>query len=257
MNIFNSPEKYADAAIIAKEASDQLLACLEWMTIKPNVIVDAGCGTGFLTRQLKERFPFANVIGLDNSTAMLNHCQQQTHDINLVNANCLNLPFADKSVDLITANLVLPWLMDFKKFLYECKRVLRPEGLLYFTALGLDTLHELPEELKKEIIPFVIDMHNIGDLLLEVGLIDPVLDTNYYTLAYQDKNKLINELINSSMILHCDLPAISPLVTNLNLTYEIIQAHAFASDTMMQVKTGNETSIPLSSLRQSLRSSGR
>ena len=43
----------------------------------PRVVVDLGCGPGTLTRTLAERWPDAEVIGLDDSPAMLERAREQ------------------------------------------------------------------------------------------------------------------------------------------------------------------------------------
>ena len=52
----------------------------------PRVIYDLGCGTGAVTAMLKERWPEADVIGVDSSQAMLDRARTIEADIHWTSA---------------------------------------------------------------------------------------------------------------------------------------------------------------------------
>jgi len=245
-NIPFSPEDYAAAAVLADEVADEMLMRLEWMTIKPRIVVDLGCGIGKHTTELRKRYADAMVFALDTSMTMLEVAQQQK--LSCVCADVMRLPFASQSVDLLFANLVFPWQADITAMLRECHRVLHPEGLLIFSALGLDTLRELQEIAK----PSLMDMHDVGDLLLQ-QFADPVLDVNYYTLNYADQSKMFRELQLMGMI--GNIPQNISLTADDDgkwpVTFEVIIAHAFAPE-MKRAEDG-VVRIPVSQLREQLR----
>lgn len=135
-NMMWSPEQYAEAAVLAHEAANEMLSRLEWMTIKPAVILDAGCGLGELSNKLQLRFPDAQVLALDASLPMLQAVAQAS--VTRICAEAETLPLRDQSIDLICANLLLPWCDDVSLMLREWRRVLRPNGLVMLTALGPD-----------------------------------------------------------------------------------------------------------------------
>ena len=58
-------------------------------------------------------------------------------------ADAAALPLRDASVDLVFSNLMLQWCQDPDAVFGECRRVLKPGGLLTFTTFGPDTLVEL------------------------------------------------------------------------------------------------------------------
>ena len=84
-------------------------------------------------------------------------------------ADAEKLPLRNQTVDLIFANFLLPWHNDFTVLLREWKRVLRPDGLLMLTALGPDTLREWRGTFAEAHLPLLVDMHDIGDVLLQEG----------------------------------------------------------------------------------------
>jgi malonyl-CoA O-methyltransferase len=135
-----TPAAYAQAAVLAQAINAEMLARLEWVTLQPNIILDVGCGTGQGTQLLQQRYPEAQIIALDNAYPMLQFTKQQASSTVSVCADAAQLPLVSHSVDLIFANLLLPWCADIASVLSEWRRVLRPEGLLMFSSLGPDTL---------------------------------------------------------------------------------------------------------------------
>jgi ubiquinone/menaquinone biosynthesis C-methylase UbiE len=98
----------------------------------PGIVVDIGCGPGFLARGIKRRYRSAKVIGLDNNSEMINIARntgQRIHDgTELIRADAHKLPFADGSVDLIVSSLSLHhWVVAATVF-KEIQRVLKPGG---------------------------------------------------------------------------------------------------------------------------------
>lgn len=253
-----SPEDYAEAAVIAREAGEEMLARLEWMTIKPNVILDIGCGTGELSAQLQTRYPDAHVLALDHSERMIHYARRYT--LFSICGDGETLPLRNQSVEMIFVNFLLPWHADVKNLLREWRRVLRPNGLLMFTALGPDTLREVRDYFSAEWLPQLVDMHDFGDVLLQVGFADPVLDVSHFTTTYRDQARLIHELRASGMLAGTavDFPGPVNIAPSANgtweVTYEVVYAHAFApaeSDTY-SVSSDGTVRVPLSQLRHRL-----
>ena len=61
---------YDDAAIVQRRACDRLLGSLNPET-PPGRILDAGCGTGFGARILRQRWPQAHITGVDFAPTMI------------------------------------------------------------------------------------------------------------------------------------------------------------------------------------------
>jgi malonyl-CoA O-methyltransferase len=262
-NIIGSPSEYEQASALAREVGEEMLARLELMTIKPRVIVDAGCGTGEQSMRLHERYPQAEILAVDLSDAMIAYAKhregRQSSLLSYHHLDAASLPLPDQSADLVFANLLLPWHNEVKRLLQEWRRVLRPEGLLMLSALGPDTLRECP---LVSMLPQRVDMHEVGDALLQQGFADPVLDVNYYTMTYASKEKLSRELYESGMV--AALPSVDDLAGlavaeegRWHLTYEVIFGHAFSPTQSEEVSPSPDgvVRIPLAHLRQRMRKS--
>ncbi len=90
-------------------------------------VLDAGCGTGYLTRQMHTRR--ARVVGVDLSERMIAIARGKSPDIEYHVASCSHLsPIADISKDLIVSNYVLMDTPDLLGTLREFHRVLKPNA---------------------------------------------------------------------------------------------------------------------------------
>src|ERR1700752_4764487 len=103
-----------------------LLALVE---VRPNLkVVDLGCGTGELTRQLVDALPTSNVTGIDNSPQMLDAVRAASH-------SKPNLRFeqGDQSQlagewDLIFSNAALHWSENHSELIPRLYQRLAPGG---------------------------------------------------------------------------------------------------------------------------------
>ena len=221
------------------------------MKLAPQLIVDVGCGLGAHLSHLQTIYPEATVVGVDHSAAMLNAKPQAA---NKIHADAANLPFADHSVDIIFSNFVLPWLAEPAAVLKQWQRVLKPGGILLLTSLGLDCLRELPPV---KTIPGLIDMHDLGDMLVKQGFAEPVMDVDYYTVNYQNKLQAIKELQALNML--DDEQRLDAWLSNQagkwQVSYEIIVGHCWqaAISNAVRLDEAGTAAFPLAQLREQLR----
>lgn len=197
--------EYELAAFLQQEVADRLLERLDYMLIKPSVILDLGAATGYAARKLERRYPKAQLIALDSRENLLTTFKHSwwKKDPTRICANLEKIPLNDNSIDLIFSNLSLHTLSDPQFCFQELQRVLKPEGLLLFTSFGPDTLHELRTSLsilKPQCnLKNFIDMHHVGDILLNTGFQDPVMDMEMITLSYADLKKLMDDIHHSGI----------------------------------------------------------
>jgi malonyl-CoA O-methyltransferase len=113
------------------------------MVIMPSRWLDLGCGTGYFSRVLAERFPAGDGIALDLAEGMLRHARPLGGAQHFVAGDAECLPIGSESQDLVFSSLALQWCEDFAAVLSEAKRILRPGGVLAFSSLCSGTLQEL------------------------------------------------------------------------------------------------------------------
>ncbi|MGB7904149.1 MAG: pimeloyl-ACP methyl ester esterase BioH [Steroidobacteraceae bacterium] len=193
---------YDAAAVLQAQVRDELLRRLDVLRMEPEIVVDLGAGTGQATIALKRRYPHSRVVAMDIAHGMLlqaRKCQTLLRRFDRVVADAAVLPLRDASVDMLFSSLMLQWCNDPDQVLRECRRVLRPGGVLHFTTLGPDTLVELRKSWQAADpghahVNRFVDMHDLGDALMRAGFAEPVLDVERYTLTYDDARSLMRDL---------------------------------------------------------------
>lgn len=192
---------YENHDALQREVGDALLERLGFYLETPLRVVDVGAGTGRGSALLKQKYPKAEVIALDLALPMLRAAKRHSSwrkPFLRVCAEATHLPLADHSVDVLYSNLCFQWVDDLPALFGECMRVLKPGGFMAFSSFGPDTLMELraawAEADQQPHVGRFLDMHDVGDAMLNAGLRDPVLDVFRYTLTYSEPRKLLEEL---------------------------------------------------------------
>jgi len=236
--------------VIASEAAKEMLARLAWVLLEPRCILNVGCAVDSLEGALKARYPAAEIITIDLHTLKAEQTIQRI------------LSQADQTVDLICANLLLPWTHDITFLFRQCKRLLREEGLFSLTALGVDSLKECRTVYPAKDMPQLLDMHDIGDLLVQSKFADPVLDVDYCVINYSDPKRLVEELCLTGMLTKSPAAYESALLPASNegkwpVSYELIYAHAWMPALIEedQARAGQLMEISLSDMKRRLRES--
>lgn len=101
---------------------------------KGSVVVDLACGTGDFCRELAGRG--LQPIGMDLSMGMLANART---DAPLAQADALDLPLPDASVDGVTCGFALRNLVAIPPFLDEVARVVRPGGRIALVEVAEPT----------------------------------------------------------------------------------------------------------------------
>ncbi|KAK2906296.1 putative methyltransferase DDB_G0268948 [Channa argus] len=169
LRLFEGKEHAASYCKYRISPSDQLIQRVidffEKQRTRPfELAVDVGCGSGQGTVMLAKHF--ASVVGTDVSPAQLEEASLHAKEPNITYRRCVaeELPFADNSVDLVTAMSAFHWF-DRPRFLQEAHRVLNPNGclaLLNYTLsmelsypdCSVDALNQVCKELYAALNPY-------------------------------------------------------------------------------------------------------
>ncbi|GAB3744581.1 class I SAM-dependent methyltransferase [Microlunatus parietis] len=150
-------------------------------------ILDAGCGAGFYAAALADRG--ASVLGLEDSTALVEHARTRVGDRAKIRQHDLNTPLdglADGSFDGVLCALVLHHLADRPRFLGEVFRVLRPGGWLV-----LSTTHP------------TADWQHFEDSYFSADWVDLAVRGTPHSVRFQRMNLevLLGELLGAGFVL--------------------------------------------------------
>ncbi len=178
--------------------------------------------------------------------------------------------------ELLWANMVLQGAVDPLATMAQWHRALAVDGFLMFSTLGPGTLPELralyAEQGWGAPMADLVDMHDLGDMLVQAGFADPVMDQETITLTWPDASAALAELRtlggNAHPSRHAGLRSrqwLQRLEQGLRaqasrdgriaLRFEVVYGHAFRP--VARVKVQPHTEVSLDAMREIMRSGGR
>ena len=93
-------------------------------------LLDAGCGEGFVTEQIKQCFPKWNITGVDGAEEAVIFAKKHVKGVSFEVGNLYALNFSNCAFDIVICSEVLEHLNDPGKALKELKRVSKSVLLL-------------------------------------------------------------------------------------------------------------------------------
>jgi trans-aconitate 2-methyltransferase len=107
---------------------------------RPNMrIIDLGCGTGELTRELHEQLSASETLGIDSSESMLQKASPSStlhFELDDIASFTTDRPF-----DLVFSNAALHWIPDHEQLFARLMSLLAPDGQL---AIQMPANHDHP-----------------------------------------------------------------------------------------------------------------
>jgi malonyl-ACP O-methyltransferase BioC len=131
---------YENLAVMQKDIADRLLKLIperDYLTI-----LDLGCGTGYMCRQLKKRFPAAQVTGVDIASEMLNLAMTEDPEGNYVCGDFTKMDVSGKRYDLIVSASALHWTDGINQILEKYHSLCDMMAYAVFTAPSLESLRQ-------------------------------------------------------------------------------------------------------------------
>ncbi|MEQ4618227.1 MAG: methyltransferase domain-containing protein [Corticimicrobacter sp.] len=203
-----------DAQFLYLEIAQRMRERLQCIRIQPARLLDAGCGDGAGLPVLSALYPQVHYTGLDHCAPLLEEARRRYRPSGLKNwintlrrhgpapefmqADLATSGLAPESMDMVWSNLALHWHPQPHRVLDEWQRILKVNGLVMFSCLGPATLKELREAVAEANLgtatPTFVDMHDFGDLLVENGFADPVMDQETLTLTYASPERLLADI---------------------------------------------------------------
>lgn len=110
-------------------------------------VLDAGCGSGRMTRHVLERVPDGRVIGVDASPSMIDHARRELggdERLDLIVADLAELEL-DEPVDAIFSNATFHWVPDHERLFARLFAALRPGGRMEVQFGGEGNVAEFTE----------------------------------------------------------------------------------------------------------------
>jgi arsenite methyltransferase len=120
---------------VFRDDTDQIVSTL-WPNDEPppgTTVLELGCGPGFYSRKLAQRFPQISVTGVDRSEGQISRARERAHSEAIHNCvfervNALEIPCDDALFDVIIASRLFTILRDPECAVAEMYRVLKAGG---------------------------------------------------------------------------------------------------------------------------------
>jgi trans-aconitate 2-methyltransferase len=112
-------------------------------------VLDAGCGSGRVTRMLLDRLPDGRVVAVDSAPSMVEHAREALGDrATVFQANLTELEL-DEPVDAVFSNAVFHWVPDHRRLFERMFAALRPGGVIVAQCGGagnVERFHEVTRD---------------------------------------------------------------------------------------------------------------
>lgn len=190
---------YDAAAALQRSVGSALLARLDSVHATVESVLDLGCGTGYFSAALHERYPDAVHVGLDLAPGMVAYARSQSAvQQHWAVGDAESLPFASHSFDVIYSSLALQWCGRLDLLFAELERVLKPGGRCVFATLGPDTLKELRASWasvdERQHVNRFFCVEEITEVAQMRAGIELALETEAFVMHYERVTELLLEL---------------------------------------------------------------
>jgi malonyl-CoA O-methyltransferase len=256
------------------EVARRMAERLPVIRLQPAVVLDWWAHTGGSREVLAAAYPRARRLAVE-ATAPVSEPPRwwSPRRWSSRDAEVLAEPaVAAGSAQLVWANMMLHGVADPQAVMAQWHRALAVDGFLMFSTLGPGSFESLRALYRRlgwpaPFAPFV-DMHDLGDMLVQAGFADPVMDQEVVTLTWPDPAALLAELRTFGgnvdpgrhaalrtprwrERLHEALAALAGPDGRPALQVEMVFGHAFRP--APRPRMAAETSVPLADLRAMVR----
>ncbi len=135
---------YDSAAGLQRKMGESLQDELRTLGLPKDIkLIDLGCGTGELLRQL-EQDGYTSLYGLDLSSSMIEVAKTKAPSVDFLHAPIESVPVGDSKFDVVISNAAIQWC-DTETAACEIARILKPGGHLLLNSFVHGTLRQWDE----------------------------------------------------------------------------------------------------------------
>ncbi|CAN1556544.1 BioC, biotin biosynthesis protein BioC [Burkholderiaceae bacterium] len=275
---------HAQSPWLNEEVGRRMADRLQWIRLEPQRWVDwAPLSGGLQThRTVQARYPKALCDVVESTAALAARAKKELQAPwwqRLARSDVVSMDQPESgAAEMVWANMALHTAADPQALLRQWHDLLAVDGFLMFSCLGPDTLRELHAAYDKAGWPpashAFTDMHDWGDMLVQAGFAEPVMDMERITLTYDSPASLIAECRVLGRNLHrgrfanlrgrtwrAQLEQILSTLAQpsqdgrLVVTVEVIYGHALKP--LPRAKMSSESTVTLQAMRSLLNQSKR
>lgn len=170
-------------------------------------ILEAGCGTGYLTKALCRLFPAARIVAVDIAEKMLAEARKQFtgyhKNLEFLRADIGKASLSEQ-FSLVVSSSALHWMTPLYSTFNNLKRCLRNDGRIVFAMMVDGTLGEL-QSLRREIAPSktpprkLPTVNEVIEAMRENNLTVSYRQTESLTMTYPSPGKFLETIQNQGV----------------------------------------------------------
>ncbi len=139
-----SMDKYDENAVVQTYLAEKLTAQTASISTQFENILELGCGTGILTKQIKDKIFFKNYYANDLVEKSKNYIAKILPEFTFIHGNALKIKPPQK-VDLIISNAMFQWFTNLEDITNHCKSCLNKNGIIAFSTFGTENFREIKD----------------------------------------------------------------------------------------------------------------
>ena len=262
------------------EVARRMAEKLELILLKPERVLDWWSDLGAGAALLDRAYPKAQRCAVEPDAAWAERSRAQgrrpwwsasrwsgTEPSVAIEADAI-----EPGAGLVWANMMLHAVVDPSALIERWHGLLRVDGFVMFSCLGPGTLRELRALYEAQgwpaPTPGFVDMHDLGDMLVQAGFADPVMDQETLTLRWPNPRALLAELRSLGgntapdraaglrtprwrARLEAVLESIAAPDGTLGMSFEVAYGHAFKA--APRLRAGAPTTVSLDDMRAMVR----
>jgi trans-aconitate methyltransferase len=192
---------------------------LEWRKWHGNeIVMDAGCGSGLLTKQLAKKVPRGKVYAVDSDSNMIKQARKNLQffdNVEIVQSSFTDITLSRK-LDVIFSNSALHWIQDYRKAFQNFWEMLKPMNSS--NNIDTTTITNSNNTRSRSVGQLLIQCGGYGNLQQIITLLERITQLDQFKAYFidwkqpwhfakpDDTNKLLEEIgyVNTTVYLHSD-----------------------------------------------------
>ena len=155
-----------------------------------NNILEIGCGTGFLTKQINENITFNNYIAVDIVPTCKDFISNINKKIEFIESDIEEfLKQCGQKYDLIISNASLQWTESFVNTVKSLHCLLNHDGELIFSTFGKENFREI-----YKILGLTLEYYSTEELKTIFKEYDTTIEEEIYVTNYSSPREVLKHL---------------------------------------------------------------